>query len=216
MTAQIGDIYRYKEADYRHIRCTARRFDPEQFGFSPMRWKTTCMSGFWCRYDISEAVLILQNLTILDENEFYPELNGVACDPPRTAKESMREDLKNETAPIFYHYGGWPRQYHNIGMVLPYTGRILTGAESVRGFYTHLGYQRPQFYKKLIEFVFENGILVDVIDHSHTAELLREGITKRRAEGTWNLFDEHSVYEQLPEEDREKLRWFIDRAVPKP
>ena len=127
----------------------------------------------------------------------------------------MREDLKNETAPVFYHYGGWPKQYHNIGMILPYTGRILAGAESVNGYYTHLGYQRPQSYKKLTEFVFETGVLVDVIDHSRAAKLLREGIDKRRAEGTWNMFDEYSIYEQMPEEEREKLRWFIDRAVPK-
>ena len=100
-------------------------------------------------------------------------------------------------------------------MILPYTGRILAGAESVNGYYTHLGYQRPQSYKKLTEFVFETGVLVDVIDHSRAAKLLREGIDKRRAEGTWNMFDEYSIYEQMPEEEREKLRWFIDRAVPK-
>ena len=192
------------------------RFFPKDFGFSPTRWKTTCMSGFWCRYDVSDAGLVLQDLTILDKNGLYPDLNGVTCDPPKTTQESMREDLKNETAPIFYHYGGWPRQYHNIGMALPYSGRILTGAESVRGFYIHLGYQRPQSYKKLFEFVFEKGVLKDVVDHSHAAELLREGITKRRAEGTWNPFDEYSVYEQMPEGDREPLRWFIDCAVPKP
>lgn len=195
---------------YRNV----RTFLPNEYGFNPTRWKTSCWNGYYCQYDVTDDRLYLRELTILDKNGFYPELNGIACDPPKTAKESAQQDLRAEQAAVFYHYGDWPRQYHDVGMFLPYTGRVLAGAEKTNGFYTHLGYQRAQSYKKLKEFVFKNGVLEDVIDHSHVAALLREGIMQRRAEGIWNMFDEHSLYEQLPKEDQAKLRWFIDRAVP--
>lgn len=216
MTAQMGDIYRYEEEDYKLVCRTSRAFQPESFGFSPTRWKTSCMDGFWCRNRIANGKLFLQDLTTLDKNGAYPDINGVACEPLTDPTGAVMEDLRYEPAVFSFHYGGRPRHYHNIELFLPFTGRILAGTESVGGFYTHLGYQRPQSYKKLTEFVFENGVLTDVIDHSRAAGLLREGITKRRAEGTWNMFDEYSIYAQLPEEDREKLRWFIDRAVPEP
>ena len=212
MTAQVGDIYRYKGEEYKLIDRTSREFDPRKFGFSPIRWKTSCMRGFWCRYDITDGLLFLDDLTILDENGFYPELNGVACDPPKTARERVLEDLENEMAPAFFNYGRWPRHYRDVGMPLPYTGRILVGTEYVEGFYRFLGYPRPQSYKKLVELVFGAGLLLAVIDHSHTAELLREGILKRSAEGTWNSFDEDSVYKQLPEKERETLRWYWDSS----
>ena len=216
MTAQRGDIYSYEGEAYKLVYRTSQTFLPQTYGFLPERWMTSCMRGYWCRYDINNDRLFLRDLTILDQNGFYPELNGVSCDPPKTVRESVLEDLREDPAAVSFYYGRRPRKYHDIGLFLPYTGRILAGSETIGGFYTHLGYQRAQSYKKLTEFVFENGVLADVIDHSHAAELLREGIMKRRAEGTWNMFEEHSLYEQMPEEDREKLRWFIDRAVPKP
>lgn len=36
-----------------------------------------------------------------------------------------------------------------------------------------MGYQRAWAYKELLEFVFENGKLIETIDHSNMAEKLR-------------------------------------------
>lgn len=210
MTAQVGDIYRYNGEKYRLIDRTSYEFDPAKYGFSPRRWITTCMRGFQCRYDITDGRLLLNELTILDENDFYPKLNGVACDPPRTARESAIEDLENETALAFFYYDGWPRRYHDLGMPLPYTGRILTGTEYVEGYYIHLGFPRVQSYQRVTEFVFGAGRLLAVIDHSHAAELLREMMTRRREEGFRFPLAEDGLYEQLPEKERKSLRWYWD------
>ena len=184
MTAQTGDIYRYNGEEYRLINRTSLEFDPGKYGFSPIKWTTTCMRGFWCRYDIAGGRLFLNELKIMDENDFYPELNGVACDPPKTARESAIVDLGNEAAPVFFCYGGWPRLYRDVGMALPYTGRILAGTGYISGYFIQLGHPRAQSYKKVVEFVFAAGLLLAVIDHSHAVELLREGITRRRTART--------------------------------
>lgn len=210
MTAQVGDIYRYNGEEYRLIDRTSREFDPGKVGFSPTRWKTSCMRGFWCRYDITYGLLFLDELTILDENGFYPKLNGVTCDPPKTARESAVEDLENEMAPAFLNYGRWPRRYHDVGLPLPYTGRILAGAGYVEGYYIHLGFPRVQSYKRVTEFMFGAGRLLAVIDHSHAAELLREMMTRRREEGFRFPLAEDGLYEQLPEKERKSLRWYWD------
>ena len=218
MTAQMGDIYRYKEEEYKLVFRTARTFQPDKFGFSPTWWKTSCWDGFWCRYEITDGRLLLRDLKILDENGNYPEINGVACDPLNVPKTGgTLSDLKYDPAAVSYHYPGRrPRDYHDIGLFLPYTGQVLAGAGHVGGYYIHLGYQRPQSYKKLIELNFQDGILIEVIDHSRVAEHLREEITKRREEGDWGFFLELELYEQMPEEDREPLRWFWDRTERKP
>ena len=214
MTAQVGDIYRYKGEEYKLIYRTSRTFQPQKYGFSPKEWKTSCWDGYWCRYEITDDRLYLQHLQIMDANGFYPEINSVACEPLEDMNMSMQSDLKYDPAAISYHYPGRrPRNYHDIGLFLPYTGQVLAGAERVGRYYIHLGYQRPQSYKKLTEFVFQDGILSDVIDHSHVAELLREEITRRRTEeGKWNFFLEFELYELMPEADREPLRWFWNRS----
>ena len=59
---------------------------------------------------------------------------------------------------------------------MPYTGKIVVGKDFLQEYYIHMGYQRAWSYKILKEFVFEEGVLVDVIDHSDMAKELRKQI----------------------------------------
>ena len=59
-------------------------------------------------------------------------------------------------------------------MKVEYHGKILVGDEFIHDYYVHMGYQRAHAYKVLKEFVFQNGNLIDVIDHSEMAAKLRE------------------------------------------
>lgn len=54
----------------------------------------------------------------------------------------------------------------------------VTPFEEDDGQFQYMGYQRAWAYRELKEFVFEEGALVDVIDHSRKAEELREQIGK--------------------------------------
>ena len=66
------------------------------------------------------------------------------------------------------------RVYSDLNMKVEYHGKILVGDEFIRDYYVHMGYQRAHAYKVLKEFVFQNGNLTDVIDHSEMAAKLRE------------------------------------------
>ncbi len=195
MTMQVKDRYLFDGEEYIVIDRTAQEFNPSKYGFSPTYWTTACWAGFWCKYNISDNRLLLHELTILDENDFYPKLNGVAIDPG--------------------HYEFLPRHYRDVGMPLPYTGRVLVGKENI--IERDLFPWYPHSYKKLIEFVFGAGLLLAVIDHSHAAELVRDEIRKvyqnddqNRGPGIRCYVEEVPLYKRLPEKERESLRWYWD------
>ena len=77
------------------------------------------------------------------------------------------------------------RVYENVQLLIPYTGKILLGKDFLREYYIHMGYQRPFAYKTLMEFIFEDGIPLDIIDHSETAEKIRESIDPKNP--MWEL-----------------------------
>ena len=56
------------------------------------------------------------------------------------------------------------------------------GVDVIRTYYMHMGYQRAWAYEVLKELVFENGKLVQTVDHSHMAKQLREEIENRTVE----------------------------------
>lgn len=61
---------------------------------------------------------------------------------------------------------------------MDYTGRILVGKGFIHDYYIHMGFQRAWAYETLKEFVFENGKLINVVDHSKIAAELRELIDR--------------------------------------
>ena len=72
------------------------------------------------------------------------------------------------------------RMYKNVNLQIKYSGKILVGDDFIRDYYIHIGYQRAWAYKTLIEFVFEDGNLIETIDHSDIAERLRKEIDDGR------------------------------------
>lgn len=66
--------------------------------------------------------------------------------------------------------------YKNVNLRISYTGRIVVGSEFLNQYYIHMGYQRAWAYKTVLELVFEEGILLNTIEHSEKAEKMREQI----------------------------------------
>lgn len=160
MTAQIGDSYSYKGGDYSIVATSIPlRFDPRFYGFKPKSVTTGCWNGYWCNYKISEEGIFLDKLFIHCQDDEYPELNGKTF------------DVKENGEP--FEYIGH-RVYSDLNMKVEYHGKILVGDEFIHDYYVHMGYQSAHAYKVLKEFIFENGNLIDVIDHSEMAAELRE------------------------------------------
>ena len=105
----------------------------------------------------------MKNLYVNSKDSYYPEINGVL---PLNADKNSKERFKY----MGHHY------YKGINIKIPYTGKIVVGKDFLQEYYIHMGYQRAWSYKVLKEFSFEDGVLVDVVDHSDMAKKLRQQI----------------------------------------
>lgn len=162
MTAQFGDQFLYDGVCYNIVRIDEPlNFSPEAYGITPEAACTACWNGFWCRYNITDEGIFLEDLYIHSKDEVYPEINGVA---PCT---------EGDGKPLTY-FGH--RLYKGLNLRIPYSGKILVGTEFLPKYYIHGGYQRPWAYNVLTEFILEKGVLAEKKDHSHLAAAMREQI----------------------------------------
>lgn len=163
MTAQVGDRFIYKEDNYSIVAISKPiQFDPLDYGIKPVACCSACWKGYWCDYHISTKGIMLQNLYINSENEYYPEINNVS---PEKKRKYMG-----------HHF------YKNINIFMEYTGKILIGNGFIREYYIHMGYQRAWAYEVLEELLFDHGKLVKTIDHSEMAKKLRKELEDKPEE----------------------------------
>ncbi len=162
MTAQIGDTFKYESYEYRIVAISEPlQFRPQDYGIQPKGVCSACWKGYWCEYNISEKGIILENFYVNSYNDYYPEVNGVQ---PLRGQENQ-----------YFHYMGH-HCYKGINIKINYTGKIVVGKDFLSDYYIHMGYQRAWAYETLKELVFEEGALVEVIDHSAMADMLRAKI----------------------------------------
>lgn len=176
MTAQIGDIYKYQKKEYTIVALSdANPFDPKDFGLEPHAISTACWRGYWCEYEIENDELLLKNQYLFNSDDKYPPINGVEVSPPEFEEYKCNGGKKVTMKAHFGH-----RVYRDINMPISYTGKILMGDGFMQEYYIHLGIQRSWAYKKLIELVFEEGILLECNDLSHIAKAQREAMKKQK------------------------------------
>ena len=177
MTAQIGDIYRYNNMEYSIVAMSSPMiFDPRDYGLTPVWATTACWNGYWCEYSIEEnSSLLLKNLFIHNQDDQYPPINGVSVSPPEYVNRVVFSLERGWETITTYNYDG-PRVYREVNLPIPYSGRILVGNDFIPDYYIHMGYQRSWAYKTLLEFVFEEGLLIERNDYSETAKKQREMI----------------------------------------
>lgn len=151
MTAQRSDCYRHKRKEYSLVAITGDlRFNPREYGLKPVAICTACWRGYWCEFEVKASGLVLKNLYIDTKDG-----------------EWIEEPTKSEK-----HMGH--REYKNINIPIDFTGKILLGNNFLSKYYIHMGFQRAYAYKELKEFVFEQGTLVETIDHSKMAKKIRQ------------------------------------------
>ena len=177
MTAQIGDKYTYENKTFTVVEMSsARLFNPRNFGMEPHSNSSACWRGYWCEYAITDDELLLKNFHMFNRNDDYPPLNGVEVSPPEYLEFEGPRSNKNgaEKIRILDHCGH--RIYRDVNMRIPYTGKILLGADFMREYYVHMGIQSSWAYRQLTELVFVEGLLLESNDLSYIAKAQREAI----------------------------------------
>ena len=180
MTAQIGDIYRYKRKEFSIVALSAPiQFDPKDYDLEPHTSSTACWRGYWCEYNITDEKLFLQNLYLFNADGKYPPLKGIEISPQEYEECVFyrHNSKKRKKTKMPKHMGH--RVYENINIPISYTGKILLGDEFLDEYYVHMGFQRGWAYQRLVELIFENGNLVECNDLSHLAKEQREAIKKQ-------------------------------------
>ncbi len=162
MTAQIPDLLRYRGIEYAvSLFSQPTLFDPAILKLKPSIVSTACNRGYQAVFAISNSRLVLDTLRVnllrgLRYRREGPVINGIA---PTEPSEEYR---------FFNNY------YQGLNYPIDYTGGILIADEFIRELYVHLGFQSPWKYKKVIELIFENGILKHEFDRSESIAHLRE------------------------------------------
>lgn len=161
MTMQIKDSFLCSDSVYTILSCsTPLQFHPQNYDLMPTGICTACHKGYWCNYSLSGDQLVLQNLFIHSENDFYPPLWGCTA---------IFENNDPHT-----HLGH--RVYKDLHHPIKYTGKILIGSKSTPTYYIDGICGIPWGYKDLMELVFEEGKLITKSDHSDTAKDIRKFI----------------------------------------
>ena len=157
MTAQIPDKYEYEGKEYSIVAMTDDiEFTPEKYGLEPQYTCTACWRGYAVKYSIENGKLMVKNLLVSDSSSGFPKINGIEA-------KSMGDII-------------FSKIYKNINLPIEYTGKIVLGNGFIWDYYIHMGFQRAWAYEKVIELIFEKGVLVNVIDHSEKVKAIRAEI----------------------------------------
>lgn len=158
MSGQINDILKFGESEFSIIKLSQRiNLNLSKYGIVPEDISSDCWRGYWCVYNISDNTLFLEDLYVHSKDDFYPEIEGIS--PVSQEK----------------HFGKY-YLYKGLHINCNYTGKILGGNKFLREYYIHTWFQHPWAYQKLLELVFEDGILIETIDQSQLADSIRERI----------------------------------------
>lgn len=173
MTAQISDEILFEGNTYSLVAIENEwPFKPSEHGFNPIMMSTACWRGYYCKYDIIDENIFLNELTIRLEDK-----------PP------IWRDIKAKKADIF----GEASVYINVNLGINYSGGIIIGRDFIREFYVHMGFRRPHCYKFVYELGFDNGKLSKISDYSEDIKRIRDKIRENKI--TKNINTIHEIEE---------------------
>ncbi|GIJ56707.1 hypothetical protein [Virgisporangium aurantiacum] len=156
MSAQIPDELRYRG---RLFALTAAEgvggFDPAEHGLTPRPASTACWRGTVCRYRLRYRQLLLDRLDLATDDP-PPPLAGAE---PRAGRYDWR--------------------YRDLGLPVPFTGRMLVGRGDVDGTpYLNMGFWPAWMYAEAHELTFTDGTLTGARDVSDDLAAVRDTIAE--------------------------------------
>lgn len=159
MTAQITDEYTFNDELYTIIAISDPiDFRPEEHGFQPSAASTACWRGYWCEYRITEEEIYL--------DKFHVHQDGAMRYPVFCGQKAHKSRYKYENMLV----------YSDLHFVIHFTGSIVLGRGSISKYCVNMGFQRAWAYEKVIELRFENGAVVETVDHSDYVRQIRREI----------------------------------------
>lgn len=120
---------------------------------------TACYRRFYATYEIKEKNLMLQSMTILEKNNNYVPINGVE--------------------PVMK---GGVAVYSDIGLKVPFTGKIRFATNFIEEFYIHMGFQKPTAFETVLDFTLKDGRIEKINDRSEEIAEKRGEFKKRYEE----------------------------------
>ncbi len=169
MTAQISDTFILKGKNYQLIGIDGGELvSPEQFGMVPTMMHTACYRGYYSTYELTDSELILRELTLSEKNGNYLPINGI-----NPEKEEYQAT------------------YRDLGLVVPFTGKMRFARGLIEEFYVHMGFQKASAFKTVLDFTLKEGKIVEVRDRSKDAKRKRGEFKKRfESEDMIKMIDE--------------------------
>ena len=193
MTAQIGDICKYQKKDYWVVKLSGKHlFEPKSYGLVAHPSMTACYRGFWCEFSLENDSLVLNDLYLFNKDGYYPSLNGVDVSPQEFIEyERFSGNLQKReivTRPAYFGH----RLYKDVHLPINYNGRILIGRTPKCTYHIDGIWDNPWQYSDLKEFIFDEGILVDIIDQSPFQKEIRRPPNRHTVRRTHWCIKQHS------------------------
>jgi len=191
MTAQINDTFRYRNREYAVAGISeGELFDPSLLGLNPAGTCTACWRGYQAVFALSGSRLVLDALhvNLVKLGEGYEREEGPLINGVKPGEIGGEYDFLNN------HYEGL--DYH-----LEYTGGLLLADGFIWELYVHMGYHPAWKYERVVELIFDAGILKNEFDRSEQMAEIRQRFLELQAE------DDSS---RMPTED--EIARFVERA----
>jgi hypothetical protein len=164
MTAQIHDRFQFRGEDFALAGISeGGLFDPSLLDLQPIGNCTACYRGYVATFTIADSRLVLDAMSVslgsatIEENgRLGPLVNGMFARGPKEEHDSFS-----------HHYRGL--NYH-----LEYTGGVLLADDFINELYVHMGFHPAWKDKRVVELVFDGGILRQSTDRSEQMAEIRE------------------------------------------
>ncbi len=161
MTAQIDDTLVWNRSTY-SINAIALEndddlFDPDKYSLQPEMMHTACYRGYFCTYNILKNNLFLSKLTIRQESDNYPIINGIE---PEFNTEFGQ--VRSEAT------------YSNLMLPIAVSGILRLSKGLIQSRFESMGFQESTSYRTLKQITLKDGKLVGHEDLSAKVSALRK------------------------------------------
>ncbi len=157
MTGQIPDKFHYEGDEYDLVGLNGESlYEPMDFGITTKAASTACWRGYMMFYDCRNGQMILDQMHTRTDDKIV--VNGIT---PRIADESSTFSFFNTI-------------YEDLDLKVKFTGSILLATDFISEMYVHMGFQKPESYRKVLEIHLVDGDITEVRDLSDEMESRRK------------------------------------------
>jgi hypothetical protein len=163
-------MFRYHDHDYAVAGISeGELFEPSLLDLKPAGTCTACWRGYQAVFALADARLVLDTLhvNLLAESQGFGRQEGPVINGVKPTGPNRRFDWFNN------HYLGLA--YH-----LEYTGGLLLADGFIAELYVHMGFHPAWKYQRVVELIFDAGVLKGAFDRSERMAEIRALLAESR------------------------------------